>query len=357
MTTSALVSQRLNNQKLASSNFKKPVEVVRWLGAVQAQDFGAAKWALGMRMLSATDAAIEKAFNEGKILRTHVMRPTWHFVAPEDIRWLLQLTGPRVKASCGSYFRKLELDDALFKRTNKVLTKALRDGRYLTRAALQQLLNKAGVDANDPVRLSHIVLRAELDQVVCSGPRIGKQFTYALFDERAPTTKPLERDEALGKLALRYFTSHGPATLQDFVWWSGLTSKDALLSIALAGGRLENVLINAKDYWISPGVQSTEPLYSAHLIPAFDEYTVAYKDRQDFVEQQSMTKMGLLGPLVIIDGKLAGTWDRKSGTITLRPLRSLTKSDKAAITSAVARYETFLGTPMQQKYEELVKVQ
>lgn len=352
MTTSALVSQRLINQKLASSSFKKPVEVVRWLGAVQAQDFGAAKWALGMRMLTATDAAIEKAFNEGKILRTHVMRPTWHFVAPEDMRWLLQLTGPRVKANCGSYFRKLELDDALFKRTNRVLIKALSGGEYLTRAALQKLLNKAGVDANDPIRLSHIVLRAELDQVVCSGPRIGKQFTYALFDERVPATKPLNRDEALAKLALRYFISHGPATLHDFVWWSGLTVKDAQLSITLAGGRLEKVSINARDYWISPGTQSTPSLYPAHLLPAFDEYTVAYKDRQDFAAQQSMTKMGLLGPLIVTSGHLAGTWDKNSGTIALRPLRTLTKSDKSAITAAVGRYATFLGTPVQQKYEK-----
>ena len=356
MTTSALVSQRLHSQKLASSNFKKPVEVVRWLGAVQAQDFGAAKWALGLRMLTATDAMIEKAFNEGKILRTHVMRPTWHFVAPEDIRWLLQLTGPRVKAKCGSYFRKLELDDAHFKRTNIVLAKALSGGKYLTRAALQKLLNETGVDADDPIRLAHIFLRAELDQVVCSGPRTGKQFTYALFDERVPATKPLNRDEALAKLARRYFTSHGPATLQDFVWWSGLTVADAQLSITLAGRRLEKVLINSKDYWIADGVKPIQLLHSAHLLPAFDEYTVAYKDREDFVELQSMTKMGLLGPLVIIDGKLAGTWDRKSVTISLRPLRTLSKSDEVAIAAAVTRYETFLGTPMQQRYEELVSV-
>lgn len=350
MTTSALVSQRLNNQKLASSNFKKPVEVVRWLGAVQAQDFGAAKWAIGMRMLPATDAVIEKAFNEGKILRTHVMRPTWHFVAPEDIRWLLQLTGARVKSKCGLYFRKLELDDALFKRTNRVLTKALSGGKYLTRAALQKLLNETGVDAGDPIRLAHIFLRAELDQVVCSGPRIGKQFTYALFDERVPATKPLDRDEALAKLAQRYFTSHGPATLQDFVWWSGLTMADAQHSIALT--RLEKMIIDKQDYWTVPRAKATQPEHPAHLLPAFDEYTVAYKDRQAFVDQQSMTAMGLLGPLVIIDGKLVGTWERKSGTITLRPLRTLTKSDKSAIAAAVARYEAFLGTPMQQKYEK-----
>ena len=351
MTTSDLVSQRLINQKLASSNFKKPVEVVRWLGAVQAQDFGAAKWALGLRMLSATDAFIEKAFNEGKILRTHVMRPTWHFVAPEDIRWLLQLTGPRVKAQCGSYFRKLELDDALFKRTNRVLTKALSGGKHLTRAALQELLNKAGVDASDPIRLAHIFLRAELDQVVCSGPRIGKQFTYALFDERVPATKPLDRDEALAKLAQRYFTSHGPARLHDFVWWSGLTVAEAQKSIALTGQKLEKMVIDTQNYWTVPGADSTQPDHPAHLLPAFDEYTVAYKNRQAFVDQQSMTAMGFLGPLVIIGGKLAGTWDRKSSTITLRPLRTLTKSDKTSIAAAVTRYGAFLETPVQQKHE------
>lgn len=344
-----LLSQRLNNQKLSSPNFTKPVEVVRWLGAVQAQDYAAAKWALGLRMAAATDIAIEQAFNEGKILRTHVMRPTWHFVAPEDIRWLLQLTAPRVNIKAGPNYRKLELDDALFKRTNKLLTNALKGGRHLTRPELQKLLNNGRVDANDPIRLAHIFLRAELDAVVCSGPRLGKQFTYALFDERVPATKPLSRDEALAKLTQRYFTSHGPATLQDFVWWSGLTVADAQHGIELAGRRLEKV----DDYWSAPSKLDSSQ-YSAHLLPAFDEFMVAYKNRQAFLTEPSMTAMGLLGPMMLVNGKLIGTWERKnekgSVTIVIRSFRNVTKSQRTTITMAVDRFAAFLGTEVKRIY-------
>src|SRR5262249_45531431 len=152
-------------------------------------------------------------FNEGQIIRTHLLRPTWHFVAPEDIRWLLELTAPHVNRRCGPNYRKYELDSAVFKRSHRVLTKALRDGKYLTRAALKAALSKSGVAADDTVRMAHLLLRAELDGVVCSGPRAGKQFTYALFEERVPQTKPVAREEALARLAQRYFLSHGPATL------------------------------------------------------------------------------------------------------------------------------------------------
>src|SRR5215211_3787870 len=188
-----VVSQRLDNHKLSSSEFTKPVDVVRWLGAVQAQDFYGAKWALALRMRAATDAVVEAAFNDGQILRTHVMRPTWHFVAPDDIRWLLHLTAPRVNTRCGPNYRKYELDDTTLKRSNKVLTKALQGGRHLTRSALKEVLNRAGIAADDTVRMAHILLCAELDGVVCSGPRVGKQFTYALLEERVPATSMLTR--------------------------------------------------------------------------------------------------------------------------------------------------------------------
>ena len=230
-----LVSARLVNQKLSSSKIRRAVDVVRWFGAVQAQDFNAAKWALALRMRKATDAVIEEAFNKGEILRTHVMRPTWHFVAPEDIRWLLQLTAPRVNLKAGPNYRKFELDAAVFKRSNKIFVKALRDGKHLTRPALKSMQNADGIDVTDSVRLAHILLRAELDGVICSGPRIGKQFTYALLEERAPAARALNRDEALAEITQRYFRSHGPATLQDFVWWSGLTVEDAKRGIAQVG--------------------------------------------------------------------------------------------------------------------------
>lgn len=326
MSNSDLVYQRLHNQKLSASEFKKPVDVVRWLGAVQAQDLNGAKWALALRMRDATNAAIEKAYDQGQILRTHVMRPTWHFVAPDDIRWLLQLTAPRVNIKAGPYYRKYELDAATFKRSHKALTKALQGGKHLTRGALKTVLNRSSVAADDSIRLGHIIMRAELDGVVCSGPMEGKQITYALLEERVPATKALDRDEALAKLTRRYFTSHGPATMKDFIWWSGLTATDARRGIELIGQTTRSIQTPRR---------STQ---RAYLLPAYDEYLVAYKDR-DAVG-------GSLGPAVIVDGETAGTWkrtnDKKSVTIALQLFRALTNSECIAVTRAADRYAAFL---------------
>ena len=324
-----LVSARLQNQKLLSSKLRKAVDVVRWLGAVQAQDFNAAKWALALRMRKATDAVIEEAFNKAEILRTHVMRPTWHFVAPEDIRWLLQLTAPRVNLRAGPNYRMFELDAAVFKQSNKIFTKALQGGKHLTRLALKSALNTAGIDANDGVRLAHILLRAELDGVICSGPRIGKQFTYALLEERTRAARALHRDEALAELTQRYFRSHSPATLQDFVWWSGLTVEDAKRGMAEVGSPR-----SAQNKQSSPN--------SAHLLPAFDEYFVAYKDRQ--IAAGSLSTWDVLGPTFIIDGIAAGTWKRtSSGKVELNSARALKDSEKLALKQAVDRYADYLG--------------
>jgi hypothetical protein len=222
LVAARIISQRIHNQRLAATEFEKPADVVRWMGAVQAQEFHAAKWALALRMREATNAAIQDAFDRGEILRTYVLRPTWHFVTPEDIRWLLELTAPRVHLRCGSAYRKYEVDGAAYKKACRVLVKELQGGKHCTRTELKAALYRAGIDANDTIRMGHIMIRAELDRLICSGPMRGKQFTYALFEERVPPAKTLDPDEALSRLTMIYFRSHGPATLQDFVWWSGL---------------------------------------------------------------------------------------------------------------------------------------
>ena len=346
MNSRDLVSQRLHNQKLSAPNFRKPVEVVRWFGAVQSQDFEAAKWALALRMQSATNAGIEEAFNRGKILRTHVMRPTWHFVAPDDIRWLLALTALRVNLRCGPNYRKLELDDAIFKRSRKVLENALRNGKHLTRAELRKRLNESGVAANDTIRLAHILIRAELDGVVCSGPRIGKQFTYALLDERVATAEKIDRDEALAKLTHCYFRSHGPATLQDFAWWSGLSVADAKRGLELI--QLEQAAVEEKVFWTSRSSKAPRQwLNVAHLLPVYDEFFVAYKDRQTVFGTQdgepALTSWDLLGPTVIMDGKAVGTWKRTNDkkSIDVKLIKALKKTERAAVAQAVTRYTEF----------------
>ena len=344
--------QRLKNQRLSLPDLKKPADVVHWLGAVQAQDYYAAKWALGLRMHAATDEVIEKAFAAGEILRTHVMRPTWHFVTPVDIRWLLKLTAPRVHAANGHYYRKLELDQAVFKLTNKAITKALRGGRQLTREALRAAVQRAGVRTDDLLRFNFILLRAELDGVICSGARQGKQFTYALLDERVPETKSRSRDQALADLTRRYFTSHGPATVPDFVWWSGLTVKDANSGLDMVQSHLSKEVIDSKTYWRSSAMLPEKRVARvAHLLPAFDEYLISYKDRSAAVETNNdkETPRGnmIFNSAIVIRGRVVGSWKRslegESVRITLNYFAPLSKAQRQLVADAADRYGAFLG--------------
>ena len=238
------------------------------MGAVQAQDYTGAAWALALRAADLTLADVDRALAAGRILRTHVLRPTWHFVAPADIRWMLALTGPRVQAAMRSYDHKLELDGRVYARARALMSTALEGGHALTRAELAGVLRAGGIEAAGQ-RLAHIVMHAELEADICSGPRRGAQFTYALLAERAPRATLLPRGEALAALAERYFRSHGPATVRDFAWWSGLTLADARVAVAdLPAGRGE-VLAAA------PGPERA--LGAHYLLPNYDEYLIAYK--------------------------------------------------------------------------------
>lgn len=359
LNTSSIISQRLRNHALSSPTFKQPVDVVHWFGAVQAQDFHGAKWALALRMQKASHARVEEAFNRGEILRTHLLRPTWHFIAPEDIRWLLELTAPRVNARCGPNYRKFELDAAAFKRSNRVITSALKGGKHLTRSELKAALNRAGIAADDTVRMAHILVRAELDGVVCSGPRKGKQFTYALLEERvAVAGKALSRDESLAELTRRYFMSHGPATLPDFVWWSGLTTNDARRGIALVERELDKVTVDQTVYWSGAAVSARavkRSFHAAHLLPAFDEYNVAYKDRQLAIDGASgLTTWDALGQVVVLDGRLIGTWkptvEKQSIEIAVTSRRTFNKQEKLAVTKAAERYAAFLDLSLNLSF-------
>ncbi len=207
-----IAHQRLHNQKLLQTTFTKPDEVVAYLGAVQAQDYAGAKWAIAQRTKGLTDVEIDQAFADGTILRTHLMRPTWHFVTPADIRWMLMLTAPRVHAVSAFMYRQLELDKAVIKKSYTVLEKTLRGDKQLTRTELGSAFKKAGIVA-EGMRLGYFMMSAELDGIICSGARKGRQFTYALLEERVPEVKAVKRDEALAKLVQRYFATRGPATL------------------------------------------------------------------------------------------------------------------------------------------------
>ena len=344
---------RLRNQRLSGGRFERPEEVVRWLGAVQAQDYAGAKWALGLRMQRVRDADIEAALSDGRILRTHVMRPTWHFVAPDDMRWMLALTAPRVSAAIAVYNQRLELDATVFRRSQRAMVRALRGGRQLTRQELKVVLQRAGVEA-DGVRLAFIVMQAELDAVICSGARRGKQFTYALLDERVPASRPRPRDEALAELARRYFTSRGPAQVHDFAWWSGLTVADARAGLAAIERDLAHETIDGRTYWFSLSVRTLTSARAAYLLPLYDEYLIAYRDRRAALDPSRWTQVASRDPHsapVVVNGAVVGGWKRIEGrdriTIALTQFTSLDKRYVAAIADAARAYTRFFDADLE----------
>jgi Winged helix DNA-binding domain len=352
--TRAIAERRLLNQRITRPELRRPADVMSWFGAVQAQEHEAAKWALGLRMQAGTvDADIERAFDDGRILRTHVMRPTWHFVTPTDIRWLVELTAPRAHRVTSSYKRRLGLEAGTLRRGISIVERALRDRHYLTRGELGERLRHAGLTL-DSVRLAHLAMHAELDGVICSGPRRRKQFTYALVAERAPRALPLPRDEALAALSRRYFRSHGPATIRDFVWWSGLTAADARRGLEMNRARREER--GGLTYWtVGSAVRPATRDDRVHLLPIYDEYLVAYRDRAAVPHGHSAIASRANTPVtfqhaLVIAGQVAGTWRTARGSRTMRievvPLRRMTEREQRAVADAIDRYRRFLDVPV-----------
>lgn len=344
--------QRLYNQRLEKTDFSTPEQVVAWFGAVQAQEYGLAKWALGLRLTQATDAAIEQAFTEGKILRTHIMRPTWHFVTPDDIRWIMALTAPRVQAFSATYYRKMELDEPILARSLEVIANTLQGGKQLMRSELGAALAQAGIVAQGN-RLAYILHHAELEALVCSGARRGKQFTYALLEERAPQARALVRDEALAELAKRYFMSHGPAQVKDFAWWSGLTVADAKTGLELCKPHLIEEVIDGTSYWLAAAAPPPQtPSHGALLLPVYDEFVVGYSDRTAvfdvaYTDQLQYDKNVVFESSIMMQGQVAGRWQRtfRKGAVVIESVlyRPFTSEEEDAFAAAYHRYGEFLG--------------
>ena len=349
---------RLHNQFLSHTDLTVPEQVVERLGAVQSQDYGGAKWALGLRMKGATETAIDTAFNEGKILRTHLLRPTWHFVTPRDIRWMLELAGPRVHAANAFMYRQQGLDPATIRKSYSVMEYVLQGNKQLTRTEVGSALDQAGIKSAGGIRLGYFMMSAELDGIICSGARKGRQFTYALLEERAPRVKALKRDEALAELTGRYFATRGPATLQDFTWWSGLTMADAKAGIESVRSQFVSQEINGKIYWFDGSVSPVkEKSPTAHFLPNYDEYFIGFKDRSAIgeVAKQAGIKSddpSFLAHVIILDGQLVGGWKRtlkkNAVLIEFRLITALTKAQEYAVEIAASQYGEFLQLPVEQ---------
>ncbi len=307
-------NHRLRNQQIVESKFKTAQDIVGWMGAMQAQDFSMSKWGIGTRLPDSTEKIIESAINNGEIIRTHLLRPTWHFVSSDDIYWMLELSAPHIKACMKSRDKELGLTDTIFKKSNALIEKVLRDGHQLSREELLAEFIKAGIPV-DNNRTSHLLMRAETEGIICSGKTKANKQTYALLSERAPKAKTLKRDEALALLATKYFTSHCPATIQDFVWWSGLSVNESKQALEMIKSNFISETIGNQTYWFTrsfSGHRMDKDL--VYLLPAYDEFIISYKDRTaslPFVNHhKAVSNNGIFRPIIVLNGQVIGTWRR-----------------------------------------------
>jgi hypothetical protein len=352
MQAEDIITRRMHNIHLWGPPLGHPEEVVRTLGAMQSQEFVPAMWSVAQRSYNANVHDIERLFSEGAILRTHVLRPTWHFVFAEDIRWVLEATAPRVHMLNGHMYRREGVDDDLAATCARLLTEALRGGGQLTRKELAAWFGRNGVEASG-MRLAYILMRAELDALICSGPREGKQHTYALLDERAPGAKVLGHDGALAELTRRYFSTRGPATVKDYTKWSSLTVAQARRGLEMVGAELERVEVGQRVYW-TPGTPHSRPNRPVvDLIQGYDEIVSSYGESRDLI----LSEVGIPGtnpdpPLlhsILLDGRLAGHWKeslgRKELTVNSTFYRSLEGKEDAALGQALQRLGAFYSMP------------
>jgi hypothetical protein len=362
-----IARRRLRTQRLVGQAFGSIEETVGWLGALQAQEYGPAKWSIGQRTAGVTDGDLDDALGRGTILRTHVLRPTWHFVLPADIRWLMALTGSRIAARDRRRLAELELDERTLARARDVIAQALAGGRRLTRRQIAEKLAAAGIDPAGQ-RLTYIVMHAELKLLIVSGGLAGRQHTYALLDERVPPAPQPDGDEALAMLTRRYFTGHGPATIGDFCWWSSLTVAQAKRGLAMVESELERLELDGQAYWageLTAGERTAESTdepakalnrqsHTVHLLQGFDEYIVGYRSTRGVIDAAGLAGGRQLNTLpflhaVLVDGQLVGRWRRSVAgdrlTVEVRPLRPFTTSEQKAIEREVERYGRFVGLP------------
>ena len=351
MNSKDIITHRLISHQIAGTSFTQPEEILSYYGAMQAQDWSMAKWAFGLRLPHVKDKDVEDKFNAGKILRTHMLRPTWHFVSPKDIRWMLKLTSPRVHQAIKMYKAKFGLAPKIFLKTESILIKALQGKNYLTRDELKTHFEKNKIKA-DGIKLAYIIMHAELEGLICSGPRKGKQFTYALIDEIIPAAKEMSEEAALKKLTHIYFNSRGPATEKDFSWWSGLTLKDVRAGIEMLDTNFVKETIEGQEYIFKPmPLPDLKRKQTTFLIPDFDEYGISYKDRKlyhhpKWKETEAMTNADYFHAIAV-DGYFGGTWNRSISknkiAAEIHPFKSLSPTQKKNVQKALTAFTSFFS--------------
>jgi hypothetical protein len=371
MNHSDITRLRLRNQQIAAGDSRGRAEtavaLVTRMGAFQAQDYSGAKWSLGLRLPGATEADIERAIADRSIVRTWPMRGTLHFVPAADCAWMLALTTPRILAGSVARERAVGLDEAVFARCRAVIQEALQGGRTLTRDALLQAVERSGVPTGRQ-RGYHLLWRTAQEGLICFAANQGKQPAFALLDEWVPPARRVaftDRVEALGELARRYFRSHGPATLQDFAWWSGLLAADARAGVEASQHHLEQITAEGRSFWMSPGGPGASGGGAAEspaadgeaevsLLPGFDEYMLGYRDRSAALDPLHAPRIcpganGVFMPTIVSRGQVVGIWKRtvtKRGVVvTPEPFRPLSDGEEKSLAIAAERYRRFLTPP------------
>jgi len=350
MNLSDIALLRLKSQQICCSQFSSPSELVSYMGALQAQDFAWSKWAVGLRLTDSSESQIENAISESEILRTHVLRPTWHIVSGQDINWMLDLTAPQIKNTANAHHRALGLTPEILEKSAHIIKQALLGHKSLSRDELNSHLEAAGIITTDQ-RSAHILFSMELEQLLCSGTVKKKQHSYALLAERVEQKERLSSDDAVKKLAAKYFHSHGPATVEDFSWWSGLNLTKARRGLELASADLQSFTLSNSVYWFSKAITDVEKVSGAFLLPAYDEFIISYKDRSAALPsahlQKVLNKNGIFWPVVVIDGQVHGTWARTIKkdrvNINVTGFRSFNLKQKKLIEKAASQFGGFIG--------------
>lgn len=350
-----IARQRLLHQRISGSTFTSPGEVVAHMGAMQAQDYAGAKWAVGLRLPGSTDAGIERALADRSIVRTWAIRGTLHFVAARDVQWLLALVAPVIIRKNARRYRELGLDEGTLDRSSEALLEAVQGGRLLDRRSLRKILEEKGIDTEGQ-RFAYMLQRASLEGTICQA---GMRHNNPVFSEfRGPSTgdEPKPRDDALAELAKRYFAGHGPATLKDFAWWSGLPAADARAGLEAIKEELTRVETGGLVYWCSRIVpEFKENSSKMFLVPGFDEYMIGYRDHEATLDvmkaKQRVFKNGIISPAILINGRVGGTWTRTIGkgkvVVTARPFTPFLAGEHDEFVAAAIRYGEFLGLPVE----------
>lgn len=344
---------RLLNHRLVQSNLSAAQEVVAWMGAMQAQDLPMSLWGTGLRAQQSQQEVIA-AIDQGKIIRTHVMRPTWHLVHAQDVHWMLNLSAESIKKALKSRHKQLGIDQNLLKDVYKLFSNQFKNNSHLTRDTLLELLIKSGIRLEDN-RGAHLLMLAELDQILCSGAVIKNETSYACYDQRITLKCNYSREEAIYHLSRRYFQSHGPATVDDFCWWSGLNKSEAKSGILSLGQEIHSERKSEKWYYQIPKViTASSTLNMVQLLPAYDEYIISYTERGEIlpakVQSTTISTNGVFRPVILVNGRAAGLWKRtikkQSVEIELSWFAKPSREIKKLVQQEVNRFGEFLGIPV-----------